>query len=109
MSPENQKLLKDKFKPIYDLVGEFECGDGWFDLLHGLSEAIVLHINSCPIMKNDANDEFFEGFHVTQVKEKFGSLRFYVSSACDEIYELILRAEVKSKATCEGCGSWNKY
>jgi len=39
-----------------------------------------------------------------QVKEKFGSLRFYMTSGNDEIYDLIDEAEAKSRVTCEECG-----
>jgi hypothetical protein len=39
-----------------------------------------------------------------QVKEKFGGLRFYMTSGSDEIYDLINKAEVLSRKTCEECG-----
>jgi len=39
-----------------------------------------------------------------QVKEKFGSLRFYMTIGTDEIYELIDKAEALSCKTCEECG-----
>jgi hypothetical protein len=41
---------------------------------------------------------------VTQVKEKYGGLRFYVNSATDEQYALIQFAESMSYRTCEVCG-----
>lgn len=40
-----------------------------------------------------------------QVKEKFGGLRFYMTSADDQIYDLIRKAEEESYSTCEYCGS----
>lgn len=39
-----------------------------------------------------------------QVKEKFGGLRFYMTSSTDEIWNLISEAEAKSRETCEECG-----
>ncbi len=39
-----------------------------------------------------------------QVKEKFGGLRFYMTSADDEIRDLIAGAEALSQKTCESCG-----
>jgi len=42
--------------------------------------------------------------HVHQVKEKFGSLRFYVSGATREEYDIIDKAEAISEITCEDCG-----
>ena len=40
----------------------------------------------------------------SQVKEKYGTLRFYMSSGNEEIWNLIEEAEKKSAETCEGCG-----
>ena len=44
----------------------------------------------------------------TQVKEKFGGLRFYVNGATDKIYNYISFAETMSYKTCEVCGSPGK-
>ena len=41
---------------------------------------------------------------ITQVKEKFGGLRFYVYGATDEQYAFIRFAESISYKTCEICG-----
>jgi len=41
---------------------------------------------------------------VTQVKEKFGGLRFYVGSASSEIFDFIDKIEAKSLTICEQCG-----
>ena len=40
----------------------------------------------------------------SQVKEKFGGLRFYMTCGTDEIYNLIEEAEALSYKTCEVCG-----
>ncbi len=42
---------------------------------------------------------------ITQVKEKFGGLRFYVSSATDEVHNYIDFAESMSFRVCEMCGA----
>jgi len=49
----------------------------------------------------------FEHRHprASQVKEKFGTLSFYMSSATDEMWDLISEAERKSGETCEDCGA----
>ena len=39
-----------------------------------------------------------------QAKEKFGSLRFYVGQATDDMYSRIREAEKDSANTCEVCG-----
>lgn len=45
---------------------------------------------------------------VSQVKEKFGTLRFYVDRGNDEIHAMINMAESMSARTCEVCGSPGK-
>lgn len=44
----------------------------------------------------------------TQVKEKFGGLRFYIDGGNDEHYALINFAELLSYNTCEVCGKPGK-
>ena len=43
--------------------------------------------------------------YVTQVKEKYGSLRFYIGSGSNRTFDLIDAAERESETTCEACGS----
>jgi len=45
------------------------------------------------------------GFQIDQIKEKFGTLRFYVSGADDQIFRWIVDAEEKTAKTCEVCGN----
>jgi len=40
-----------------------------------------------------------------QVKEKYGTLRFYLSHETDKMERLISEAESKTSTTCESCGS----
>ena len=43
---------------------------------------------------------------ISQIKEKFGTLRFYCSGdGGDKIYKLIEKAEQESAKTCEQCGT----
>ena len=44
----------------------------------------------------------------SQVKEKYASLRFYMTSASNEMYDLIREYERKSTITCEDCGAPGK-
>lgn len=63
------------------------CGDGWYDLLRELSEKLE------PL-----------GVQATQVKEKFGGLRFYLDKGNEEAWALVHKAEKESYKTCEVCG-----
>ena len=72
----------------------FECNDGWFDLIHNL----------CRDINAFYNGKIPEQFYVQQVKEKFGGLRFYVSCAPEEVFNMIHAAEGHSYSICENCG-----
>jgi hypothetical protein len=85
----------------------FECGDGWFNILNQLMSNIQHHI--------DWNNQNFEkGYKqykqvtqvtLDQVKEKFGTLRFYYTGGDDEISGMVRMAESMSGVTCEECGN----
>lgn len=52
-------------------------------------------------------DDLFEAGwdgELAQVKEKFGSLRFYINHGNDEIFRLIDEAEAATEAVCIVCG-----
>jgi hypothetical protein len=73
-------------KTAYDIW--LPCvGEGWHSLVRPLIDMAAR-----------------EGAEITQVKEKFGGLRFYVGPASDELYEAIDRAEAASLNICEVCG-----
>lgn len=59
-----------------------------------------------PLIKNLIDELITLGWDkkVTQVKEKFGGLRFYINGGSDEIYNKITEAEKLSHETCELCG-----
>ncbi len=59
-----------------------------------------------PLIKNLIDELITLGWDkkVTQVKEKFGGLRFYINGGSDEIYDKITEAEKLSHETCELCG-----
>ena len=83
------------YDPRYNLLCfGFECGKGWYPLIDKLAN----DINN--IVERD-NIEF----QVTQVKEKFGSLRFYYDGGNQDIQDLVSKAESDSYITCERCGA----
>ena len=74
---------------------EFAIGDGWFKIVYELVQGIRI------------NDLKKGGWvtKVTQCKEKFGGLRFYVTGTSDKNWALIRNAEQKSYGVCEETGS----
>lgn len=79
----------------------FECGSGWEPLLRELSEGLEKEILKIP-------KEHRHYCRASQVKEKYATLRFYMSSQTDEMDYLIGEAERKSAVTCEECGAKGK-
>ena len=77
----------------------FECGDGWFNILNQLCQNIQHYID----WKN-SKEEIVKQVTVDQVKEKFGTLRFYYTGGDDYIRGMVTMAESMSGVTCEECG-----
>lgn len=77
-----------KFERTIDNSKFFYVGEGWY-----------------PIIKDLIDDLIKLGWdkNITQVKEKFGGLRFYIDEGSDEMFKLIVEAEKKSYETCETC------
>lgn len=101
MSPEKTKELSEKYPKLFSHLGgdpRETCmawgictGDGWYNILDELCAKLEPY-----------------GVVAAQVKEKFGTLRFYLeatpSDKWEEIHKLIGEAELKSSETCEQCG-----
>lgn len=71
----------------------FECGDGWYHIIEK-----ALHQLSM------LDDETL----ILQVKEKYGTLRIYLSGFSDEAEKIVNDAENLSSYTCEKCGKVGK-
>jgi hypothetical protein len=80
-----------------------ECGDGWFGLISKLAAACESEIEKLVLQGLPAE----QWPRVTQIKEKIGSLRFYVRPrVSDELRERIqTEAFEESRRTCEQCGA----
>jgi hypothetical protein len=79
----------------------FDVGDGWFSIILGLSRRLEELISALPEGERG-------GYRASQVKEKFGGLRFYMTGQTDEMDTLIDAAEDASLVTCERCGQPGK-
>lgn len=78
----------------------FECGPGWYALIRSICEVAEKECRRQRAL--GLNPEFWP--KAVQVKEKFGTLRFYCFGANDAISAAIDRAENLSGQTCETCG-----
>jgi hypothetical protein len=93
----------DLFRPpagaLEGAEGSPDCGQGWRDLL----ERACVRIRAA--VQADGGS-----FKATQIKEKFGSLRFYWDGALSPeavalVEEAVDLAEARSACTCEICGA----
>jgi hypothetical protein len=91
----------------------FDCGDGWFNIIDLLCDNIQGHIDwknsqrELLLKDNPYNRPIHDEIHqvvVDQVKEKFGTLRFYYHGGDEHINGLVTMAESMSGVTCEMCG-----
>ncbi|GGM23710.1 hypothetical protein GCM10009425_38250 [Pseudomonas asuensis] len=73
----------------------FECGDGWFSLLQELSKDLSYYLAKKP----DLNLE------VTQVKSKFGILRYHVRGGDLETKRIIASTCQRASSICELTGN----
>lgn len=78
----------------------FECGDGWFQIIYDLS--VSVEIQATRLKADGVTEERLPC--VSQVKEKFGGLRFYVDNLYGNMDKLIDYAEALSQETCDVCG-----
>ena len=98
------RLYRGRAKPLTEslMAFGFECGNGWFQIIWDLSAAI----EKLAVEEGHADEGWPE---VVQVKEKFGTLSFYVHGAVtDEMWNCIQEANCKSAHTCEVCGAPGK-
>jgi len=89
MNAHYTKILIDTFPAIFAQRFYFEVGDGWFELIYDL----------CKKLENTSRSP-----KASQVKEKFGGLKFYVDDETPAQTKLISTAEKASYEICEKCG-----
>jgi len=102
------KMFVNRYKPMTEttMCWGFDCGNGWYHIVRVLCSNIQHHID-WRNRKNelDPNQPIVPQVTVDQVKEKFGTLRFYYTGGDDYIDGLVSMAESMSGVTCEECGN----
>ncbi len=95
----------------------FEHGDGWYNIIDKLCACIQNHIDwrqkqRASLLENNPHNvsipDEIQQVVAVQIKEKFGTLRFYYDGGDEYIRGLVSMAEVISEITCETCGSPGK-
>ena len=128
------KIFRDRNAPMNQtcMCWGFDCGDGWFNIIDMLCANIQSHIDNIERQQGytiewnkNVNDPDFEWTAFVnreerpvpelidqvvaiQVKEKFGTLRFYYNGGDDFINGLERMAESMSAVICEECGNPGK-
>lgn len=97
--------LKTAYPKLLAKIEEdsFYVGDGWFNLLFLTCERIQVQIDN---YISDA--EYKEQIYAVQIKEKFGTLRFYLNKDNPAIRGIVDMAEAYSRVVCEECGNVGK-
>lgn len=100
------KIFKDMYGDMKETCMHWglECGNGWLILLDVLCYRIQEHIDWHNKYLSAGEDPIAQVV-AQQVKEKFGSLRFYYSGGDEYISGLVQEAEDMSGFICEDCGS----
>lgn len=124
------RLFREATGDDYSIVRQWgiQCGDGWHDLVRQLCHDIERVATEAGL---DPDSEDWP--RVVQIKEKFGTLRFYIRTPADiddeqpsdmvaesgpgrmisfrpvagmsKIRELVMEAEQRSGTLCEHCGA----
>jgi hypothetical protein len=105
MRKDLEKRLVKRFPTWFTVNGDvrhtpmpfgFQCGDGWYSILWRLC------VDLEPLVA-ELEKETGDRFEVVQVKQKLGTLRFYISHHAHPIDERITEAQKESARTCEAC------
>lgn len=83
-------ILPNAYRPEVPINAKHHIGPGWLPLVAELHETLLT---------TDPD------YGVTQIKEKFGGLRFYTVGLTEAGLEAVHTAEVKSFTICEKCGN----
>jgi hypothetical protein len=96
-----RKEIIDDHPLLFRHVTHLEINNGWLPLVYELSSKIETIIKQMDV---DHQKLYF----AEQVKEKYATLRFYMSTSNKEIDEIIAHYTKVAQKTCECCGSIGK-
>lgn len=87
----------------------FSHGDGWFKIVWDISQAVEDEAR-----RRGIDPMSREWPRAVQVKEKFGTLRFYlrapaVAEGEKTFFEIVEEIAIRSESTCERCGMPGKF
>ena len=98
---EFSRRMHERFPKMFEgKYGGFACSSGWWPMLETLCATIQDHIDHS---KGKCSQVIVE-----QIKEKFGTLRFYASGGDEFTDGAISFAESLSNQMCEECGAPGK-
>ena len=128
MTPELDQHIIEKYPLIFSQPCDIGINDGWFDIIDMLCNNIQHRIDNAVMQRKyaiewneDVNDpdfewtkfgereerkvpELVEQVVAKQIKEKFGTLRFYYDGGDDYIRGLEAMAASMTSRVCEQCG-----
>lgn len=102
--------LETKYPEMFSQpYGGIAVGPGWWPIIEVLCDQIHHHIK----FKNEQRDRWNRGegcppVTISQIKEKFGGLRFYYDGGDPAIAGMVTMAESWAARSCEECGKPGK-
>jgi len=78
----------------YLQFNQIGVGQGWLLPIYKLSKKL-----------EKFNETALEPIRPDQIKEKFGTLRYYLNWTTDEVYDWLIECEEECSVRCEYCGS----
>jgi Mor family transcriptional regulator len=107
---EFAKRMQERFPKMFaQPYGGFAVGPGWWTIIESLCGQIQHHVE----WKQEQKEKYGNGqgcadVTVTQIKEKFGGLRFYYNGGDDIVDGMVRMAESWAAHSCEECGKPGK-
>jgi hypothetical protein len=98
-----EKRLTEKYPLMFSQpYGGVACGEGWWPIIEELCSSIQGHINW---RNRQLVGPGIPQVVVSQIKEKFGGLRFYYEGGDEQVRGMVSMAESWAGKTCEYCGT----